>query len=174
MALWCCDALGVTRPSSIDSPLMNALSNTTLGQAMNDNHFQIYGWINVGGNVSNETGRGGNWPATYLYNPNTVSLDQAVVYFERLPDTVQKDHVDWGFRIAPIYGENYRYTTAYGLWSSQLLQHNSNNGYDMPMAYGEVFIPKRRHLHHRRRHQWRAVGLQQPAMVRRHLLSKVQ
>jgi hypothetical protein len=65
-----------------------------------------------------------------------------VIYIERLPDTVQKDHVDWGFRIAPIYGENYRYTTAYGLWSYQLLNHNSTNGYDMPMAYGEVFIPQ--------------------------------
>ncbi len=71
-----------------------------------------------------------------------MQLDQAVVYIERLPDTVQKDHVDWGFRIAPIYGENYRYTTAYGLWSYQLLNHNSNYGYDMPMAYGEVFIPQ--------------------------------
>jgi hypothetical protein len=65
-----------------------------------------------------------------------------VLYIERLPDTVQKDHVDWGFRIAPIYGENYRYTTAYGLWSYQLLNQNKNNGYDMPMAYGEVFIPQ--------------------------------
>jgi hypothetical protein len=134
--------LGVTRPSSIDSPLMNALSNTTLGQAMNDNHIQVYGWINAGGNLSNNTVRGGNWPAAYLYNPNTISLDQAVVYVERLPDTVQKDHIDWGFRLAPIYGTNYRYTTAYGLWSNQLLNQNKGNGYDMPMAYGEIFIPQ--------------------------------
>jgi hypothetical protein len=134
--------IGVTRPSSIDSPLMNALGNTTVGEAMNDNHIQIYGWINAGGNLSNNTVRGGNAPAAYDYNPNTVQLDQAVVYIERLPDTVQKDHIDWGFRIAPIYGENYRYTTAYGLWSYQLLNHNSNYGYDLPMAYGEVFIPQ--------------------------------
>jgi hypothetical protein len=135
-------SIGVTRPSSIDSPLMNALGNTPLGQAMSDNHIQVYGWINAGGNLSNNTVRGGNAPAAYDYNPNTVQLDQAVLYIERLPDTVQKDHVDWGFRIAPIYGENYRYTTAYGLWSYQLLNHNANNGYDMPMAYGEVFIPQ--------------------------------
>jgi hypothetical protein len=135
-------SFGVTRPNSIDSPLMAALGNTTLGQALNDNHIQIYGWINAGGNLSNNTVRGGNAPAADLYNPNAVQLDQAVIYFERLPDTVQKDHVDWGFRIAPIYGENYRYTTAYGLWSYQLLNHNSNYGYDMPMAYGEMFIPQ--------------------------------
>jgi Putative beta-barrel porin-2, OmpL-like. bbp2 len=135
-------ALGVTRPSSIDSPFMTAIGNTAVGQALNDSHIQVYGWINAGGNFSNNTVRGGNAPAAYDYNPNTVQLDQAVLYIERLPDTVQRDHVDWGFRLAPIYGENYRYTTAYGLWSNQLLNHNSNNGYDVPMAYGEVFIPQ--------------------------------
>jgi Putative beta-barrel porin-2, OmpL-like. bbp2 len=134
--------IGATRPSSIDGPLMAALGNTAVGQAMNDNHIQLYGWINAGGNLSNATVRGGNAPAAYDYNANTVQLDQAVLYIERLPDTVQKDQLDWGFRIAPIYGENYRYTTAYGLWSYQLLNHNSNYGYDMPMAYGEVFIPQ--------------------------------
>ena len=121
---------------------MVAMGNTSAGQWMNDNHIQIYGWINAGGNLSTNTVRGGNAPAAYDYNPNTVQLDQAVVYFERLPDTVQKDHIDWGFRLAPIYGENYRYTTAYGLWSYQLLNQNKNYGYDLPMAYGEVFIPQ--------------------------------
>jgi hypothetical protein len=134
--------LGVTRPSSVDSPLMNALGNTAAGQWMSDAHIQVYGWINAGGNLSSNTVRGGNAPAAYDYNPNTVQLDQAVLYIERLPDTVQKDHIDWGFRLAPIYGENYRYTTAYGLWSNQLLNQNKNYGYDLPMAYGEVFIPQ--------------------------------
>ena len=134
--------LGVTRPSSVDSPLMAALGNTALGSWMNDAHIQVYGWVDPGGNLSTNTVRGGNAPAAYSYNPNTVQLDQAVIYIERLPDTVQKDHIDWGFRLAPIYGENYRYTTAYGLWSYQLLNQNKNNGYDMPMAYGEVFIPQ--------------------------------
>jgi hypothetical protein len=135
-------ALGVTRTSSVDSPLMAALSNTPFGQTLNDNHIQIYGWIDGGGNLSNNTVKGGNAPAAYSYNPNTVQLDQAVLYIERLPDTVQKDHVDWGFRVAPIFGENYRYTTAYGLFSSQLLNQNANNGFDIPMAYGEVFVPQ--------------------------------
>src|ERR1700721_1732143 len=50
--------LGVTRPSSIDSPLMVALSNTTAGQALSDSHIQIYGWVNAGGNLSTHTLRG--------------------------------------------------------------------------------------------------------------------
>jgi hypothetical protein len=136
-------AIGVTRPNSVDSPLMVALGNTQLGKAMNDAHVQVYGWFNVGGNLSsNDVKPGGNWPAAYMFTPNTAQLDQAVVYIERLPDTVQKDHIDWGFRISALYGENYRYTTAYGLASYQLLGHNLYNGYDLPMLYGEVYFPQ--------------------------------
>jgi hypothetical protein len=134
--------LGVTRPSSVDSPLMAALGNTPFGQTLNDNHIQIYGWLDPGGNLSTSTVRGGNAPAAYSYNPNNLQLDQAVIYIERLPDTVQKDHIDWGFRVAPIYGENYRYTTAYGLFSNQFLNQNLNSGFDIPMAYAELFIPQ--------------------------------
>src|SRR5262249_40637014 len=86
--------LGVTRPSSVDSPLMVALGNTALGKAMSDAHVQVYGWISGGGNISTNTVRpGGNWPAGYMYTPNTVQLDQAVMFIERLPDTVQSDHI---------------------------------------------------------------------------------
>lgn len=136
-------AIGVTRPNSADSPLMVALAHTGLGQTLNDAHIQVYGWVNAGGNVSsNSVKPGGNWPGAYMYTPNTAQLDQAVVYVERLPDTVQKDHIDWGFRVSGIYGENYRYTTSYGLASYQLLSHNSVNGYDFPMVYGELFVPQ--------------------------------
>ncbi len=55
-------SIGVTRPSSIDSPLMAALGNTSLGQVLEDAHIQIYGWINAGSNLSNNTVRGGNCP----------------------------------------------------------------------------------------------------------------
>jgi hypothetical protein len=135
--------LGVTRPSSIDSPLMEAIANTGVGKWMGDNNFQLYGWIDVGANISSSTTKpGGNAPAAYLYSPNTVQLDQAVLYLDRFPDTVQKDHVDWGMRLSAIYGENYRYTTAYGLDSYQLLMDNKVNGYDFPMFYGEIFIPQ--------------------------------
>src|SRR6202000_469762 len=76
------------------------------------------------------------------YNPNRIQLDQAVIYAERVPDTVQTDHIDWGFRVSAIYGVDYRYTTAYGIASYQLLKDNKSNGYDFPMVYGELYIPK--------------------------------
>jgi hypothetical protein len=135
--------LGVTRPNSVDSPLMAALANTDFGQMLKADHIQIYGWINGGGNISTNTVKpGGNYPISYAYTPNRDQLDQAVVYVERLPDTVQTDHVDWGFRISAIYGENYRYTTAFGFADNQLHNHDLFNGYDSPMLYGEVFMPQ--------------------------------
>jgi hypothetical protein len=135
-------SLGVTRPNSVDSPLMVGLAPTPIGQALKDAHIQVYGWVDVGGNLSSNHVEGGNAPAAYDYNPNTVQLDQAVIYVERTPDTVQRDHIDWGFRASAIYGVDYRYTTSYGLASYQLLKKNSNYGYDFPMLYGEVYIPQ--------------------------------
>src|SRR5258706_1482038 len=137
------ETIGASIPNAVDSPLMTAFAPTGLGQWMDEKHIQVYGWVNAGGNLSTARGaKDGNYPAAYMYKPNTVEWDQAVVYVERVPDTVQQDHVDWGFRFSTIYGENYRYTTAYGVASYQLLKHNHENGYDFPMVYGEVYIPK--------------------------------
>jgi hypothetical protein len=134
--------LGVTRPAAVDSPLMVGIANTWLGKAMAEANIQLYGWIDPGGNLStSRAALGGNSPAAYDYNPNALQLDQFVLYFERVPDTVQKDHIDWGFRLSAIYGSNYRYTTAYGVDSYQLLAHNNVNGYDFPMVWVEAFIP---------------------------------
>src|ERR1700730_16216471 len=90
---------GVTSPGSFDSPLMVALGNTRLGAALSASHIQVYGWVEAGANIStNSVKPGGNVPVGYDYTPNTVQLDQAVDYTERLPDTVQNYHFDWGFR----------------------------------------------------------------------------
>jgi Putative beta-barrel porin-2, OmpL-like. bbp2 len=134
--------IGVTRPDAVDSPLMLALRNTDLGNWMSDAHVQVYGWVDPGANIStNSVTPGGNFPVAYMYSPNTATLDQAVVYVERVPDTVQTDQIDWGFRFSAQYGENYRYTTSYGIASYQLLGHNLVSGYDFPMMYGEFYVP---------------------------------
>jgi hypothetical protein len=135
--------LGVTRPNVADSPLMEAIANTSTGQWMSEHNIQFYGWIDPGFNVSSNSVRpGGNAPIAYAYTPNTIQLDQLVGYLERVPDTVQNDHVDWGFRLSGLYGENYRYTTGFGYSSYQLLKANQVNGYDYPMEYLDLFIPQ--------------------------------
>jgi Putative beta-barrel porin-2, OmpL-like. bbp2 len=134
--------IGASIPNAADSPLMTALAPSDLGKWLNESHVQIYGWINTGFNLSTANGaKDGNSPAAYIYKPNTGELDQAVVYIERVPDTVQQNHADWGFRFAASYGESNRFTTAYGVASYQLLKHNFENIYDFPMVYGEVYIP---------------------------------
>jgi hypothetical protein len=58
----------------------------------------------VGGNLSTSHVRPyGHLPAAYAEVPNTIQLDQATLYFERTPDTVQTDHFDWGFRLTNLY-----------------------------------------------------------------------
>lgn len=129
------------------TPVIGAPDTQTyiLMQAINQNRsrIKIYGWLNGGFNVSTSNkGDGANSPAAYYYNPNRITADQAVLYIERLPDTVQTDHVDWGFRIAQLYGQDYRYTTAKGILSQQLLARNHENGYDPVMVYVDIYIPK--------------------------------
>ena len=71
-----------------------------------------------------------------------MELNQVVLYLERLPDENQTDHIDWGFRISVLYGLDYRFTTiSRGLFSDQLLKHNSYYGFDMPMVYLDLYIP---------------------------------
>jgi hypothetical protein len=131
-----------TLPNAVDSPLMVAIANTAAGQWLSANHIQIYGWIDPAGNISSNNVRpAGNLPISYDYTPNTIQLDQAVLYIERAPDEVQNDHFDWGFRISGLYGVDGRYTTSYGLFSNQLLKSNATNIADMPMVYLDLYYP---------------------------------
>jgi hypothetical protein len=57
------------------------------------NKIKIYGWVNAGFDFS--TSNKSNIPESYAIVPNKLELDQAVVRIERVPDTVQRDHVDW-------------------------------------------------------------------------------
>ncbi len=135
-------SIGVTRPNSVDSPFMVAIANTDFGKWLTANNTQIYGWLEPGFNTSsNPGGKGANAPIAYTYSSNHIQLDQAVAYLERLPDTVQTDHVDWGYRLSTIYGSDYRYTNSYGVASYQFNKRNNEYGYDFPMEYVDVWIP---------------------------------
>ena len=135
-------SIGVSRPNSADSPLMAAIADTGFGKWLADNNTQIYGWVDPGFNLSTNSQKFGNAPIAYTSNPNVGQLDQAVIYIDRLPDTVQTDHFDWGFRLSGIYGQNYRYTNAYGIASWQFNGKNNWEGYDFPMMYVDLWFPK--------------------------------
>jgi Putative beta-barrel porin-2, OmpL-like. bbp2 len=127
-------------------PLMKALHDGPDGQWWKDSRIFISGWIELSGNLStseNQPGSSiyGNAPYLYAQVPGTLQLHQADLHAIRLPDTYQTDHIDWGFRIDAMYGQDYRFTTMKGLFSNQLLNNNQQYGYDMPMIYGDLYIP---------------------------------
>jgi hypothetical protein len=130
-------------------PLMDAIWCGRNGKKLKDSRWTIYGWVEPGANISTSsthfnknTGTGGNFPAAYSYEPNTVQLDQAAIYFERTPDEVQKDHFDWGFRFAGLYGTDYKYTFSNGILSYQYTRQKRLYGFDPVMYYLDFYFPK--------------------------------
>lgn len=121
-------------------PLMQAIDK-------NKSEDKIYGWIEVGGNGStnNKTnaskGIPSNFPSAYDEYANTIQLDQAALYFDRIPDTTQTDHFDYGYRLTLLYGVDYRFTTAHGMLSQQLLVKDAQYGFDPVMFYLDFYFP---------------------------------
>ena len=100
---------------------------------------KVYGWIEPTLNLS--TSRDRNYPETNDIYSNRLELGQAVVYVERLPDSVQRDHVDWGFHLTGFFGTDYRSTTNKGYFSQQLLNKNRQYGFDPVLEYVDIYFP---------------------------------
>ena len=58
-----------------------------------------------------------------------------------MTDSVQTENYDWGFKFTNLYGIDYRYTTAKGYFSDQLLKHNNLYGYDPLQMYVDLYVP---------------------------------
>jgi putative OmpL-like beta-barrel porin-2/carboxypeptidase family protein len=127
-------------PDTNVSPLMEALYEGGHGDAWQKSRVKIYGWIE--GSVNFSTSSNSNSPAVYDIFPNRAELDQAVLYIERIPDSVQTDHIDWGFHVSGLYGTSYRFTTNLGYFSQQLLQEHRQYGFDPVLEYFDLYIPK--------------------------------
>jgi hypothetical protein len=131
--------IGVPREEEGQYPIMKALYAGPGGQEIKDSHIIFEGWATAAGTWS--TAKNSNTPSSYWIVPNRYELDQLVFRLERLPDTVQQDHIDWGFRAIALYGMDYRYTTAGGWFSDQLLLNNNLYGWDPTEMYFNVYIP---------------------------------
>jgi Putative beta-barrel porin-2, OmpL-like. bbp2/Carboxypeptidase regulatory-like domain len=132
----------IGQPWTQAGPLMTAIWGGSNGDWWKKTGIQIYGWLNAGANVSTSKGGGySNFPEAYAEREG-FELDQEVLYIERQPDTVQTDHIDWGFRVSLLYGLDYRFTTSNGFFSNQLLGKNQENGFDAPMFYFDLYVPQ--------------------------------
>jgi hypothetical protein len=126
-------------PSDAVYPFMKAVYDGPYGDAIKDTRVKFYGWVNASGTWS--TAKNSNTPTSYWINPNSFDLQQLVFRLERQADTVQTDRIDWGFRSTGLYGIDYRYMTAGGWGSDQLLVNNLLRGWDPTEQYVEVYIP---------------------------------
>ncbi len=142
--------VSIGQPWTQAGPLMTALWEGPNGEFWKKSKIQIYGWLNVGGNFSSSkggvnpsVGKYDNFPTAYDEVPNAIEPDQQVLYIERQPDTVQTDHFDWGFRLSGLWGMDYRFTTAKGYFSQQLLGHppGKQYGFDPVMMYLDLYFP---------------------------------
>jgi len=144
--------MGATQPIgwtvSHLAPLMDTLYCGPYGQLMKESGVQIFGWADLGGNLSTshthfniKTGSGGNNPRAYDVYPNTVQLNQATLYIERDADEAQTDHWDWGFRITNLYGTDYKYTLSHDIFSNQYIDEYKKTGYDPVMFYIDIYDP---------------------------------
>ncbi len=127
-------------PDTNVPPLMQAIYGGSNGKAWEASRVKIYGWFEGSFNLS--TSGHSNLPAAYDIFANRPELDQAVLYIERLPDTVQTDHIDWGFHLSALYGTSYRFTTNKGYFSQQLLDQNRQYGFDPVLEYFDLYIPQ--------------------------------
>src|SRR5215467_11038173 len=127
--------------STTEYPLTKALYTLPgIGNFLKEERIKVYGWINASGNWSSADNS--NIPTSYWIFPNEPVLNQAILRFEREADTVQTDHIDWGFRSTWLYGTDYRFMASGGWFSDQLLEHNKKYGFDPTEQYLNVYVPR--------------------------------
>lgn len=114
-------------------PLMTAINGA-------QSRTKVYGWVEPTLNFS--TSANSNSPEANDAYSNRFEMNQLVVYVERLPNSVQRDHVDVGYHLTALYGTDYRYTTNKGYFSSQLIDHGHQYGFDPVLEYVDVYIPQ--------------------------------
>ena len=93
---------------------------------LRENRIRIYGWINPSFNVS--TSRNSNFPLSYAVPPTKCIWTKLCYVSNAYLTRCNRNTPDWGFRLTSMYGEDYRFTTAKGWFSSQLLKDNNLTG----------------------------------------------
>jgi hypothetical protein len=112
---------------------MTAINNSS-------SRTKIYGWLEPSLNFS--TSSNTNAPEANDVYSNRFELSQSVLYIERLPDSVQTTHADWGFHLTALYGTDYRFTTGKGYFSHQWLDLHRQYGFDPSLEYLDIYLPK--------------------------------
>ena len=119
-------------PDSNSYPLMTALNGART-------RTKIYGWLAP--TVDFSTSTHSNAPESNDLYSNRLELNQAVLYIERLPDSVQRNHIDIGFHLTALFGTDYRYTLDKGYGLTQLTGDHRQYGFDPALEYLDIYFP---------------------------------
>ncbi len=126
------------------SALEKAIDETGIGNALKSAGIHAAGWGILGANVS--TAKTSNLPLGYSLFPNRIDLNEVAFRLVRNVDTLQEDHIDWGFRIDALYGADYYMFISKGLFFNQFVNQakttNVTYGFDIPQIYGDVYFPQ--------------------------------
>ena len=68
-----------------------------------NNRSKVYGWVEPTVNFSTSTHS--NAPLANDAYSNRLEINQIIVYVERLPDSVQREHVDVGYHLTAFYDQ---------------------------------------------------------------------
>ena len=123
----------IGEPDTNSYPLMTAINGAR-------SRTKLYGWVEPTLNFSTSTNS--NAPEANDVYSNRFELNQLVLYAERVPDSVQRDHVDWGYHLTALYGTDYRFTTAKGYGADQLLDDHHQYGFDPTLEYFDLYVPQ--------------------------------
>jgi hypothetical protein len=126
----------IAEPDTNSYPLMTAINQAR-------SRTKVYGWVDPTLNFSTSAHR--NEPEANDVYSNRFEMNQLVLYVEQLPDSVQRDHIDWGFHLTALYGTDYRFTIAKGYLSGQLLNDHRQYGFDPTLEYVDVYVPQVAH-----------------------------
>jgi hypothetical protein len=123
----------IGEPDTNSYPLMTAINEAR-------SRTKLYGWIEPTLNFS--TSAHTNAPEANDVYPNRFEMNQLVLYAERLPDSVQRDHIDWGYHLTALYGTDYRFTTGKGYLSGPWVNDHHEYGFDPTLEYLDIYIPQ--------------------------------
>ncbi len=123
----------IGEPDTNSYPLMTAINQAK-------SRTKLYGWMDPTVNYS--TSSQSNAPEANDVYANRLEMNQVVLYAERLPDSVQQDHVDWGYHLTALYGTDYRFTTGKGYWSGPWVNDHREYGFDPTIEYVDVYVPQ--------------------------------
>ena len=130
--------------ASMASPgvVMQSLGPTFLGRILRASRITVSGWFDISATAS--SAQHDNTPLSFNYRANEFLLQQAWLRIDRPVDR-KGTEVSWGFRSDWLFGSDYRYTLARGIFNSQLTTDHgkpATYGVDPIQFYVEAYFPR--------------------------------